>query len=196
MALISCPECGQSVSDRAEMCIHCGYPLHQSSKDVEQEKMNTPEKKEEKPEGKPFRYFGYQGKTIIIRCDSCQTDLSMPVDSFTRISSSSCVTKCEITCPRCSNRVVSGYKMVKPDMPLPEEPYIELTTSKSFDEPKRSFQPTYYTPPKEPKLICPRCGSSSISTGARGVNWSWGLIGASKTVNRCGKCGHTWKPKG
>ena len=42
---------------------------------------------------------------------------------------------------------------------------------------------------------CPKCGSTSISTGARGVNYLWGFIGASKTVNRCSNCGHTWKPK-
>ena len=41
---------------------------------------------------------------------------------------------------------------------------------------------------------CPKCGSTSITTGARGVNWKLGLIGASKTVNRCGNCGHTWTP--
>lgn len=41
---------------------------------------------------------------------------------------------------------------------------------------------------------CPKCGSTSITTGARGVNFTWGLIGASKTVNRCANCGYTWKP--
>lgn len=44
------------------------------------------------------------------------------------------------------------------------------------------------------KVKCPKCGSTSITTGPRGVNWTWGLIGASKTVNRCANCGHTWKP--
>ena len=43
---------------------------------------------------------------------------------------------------------------------------------------------------------CPRCGSTAITTGARGVNHFWGLIGASQTVNRCANCGHTWKPNG
>lgn len=43
---------------------------------------------------------------------------------------------------------------------------------------------------------CPKCGSTQITTGARGVNHFWGFIGASKTVNRCGNCGHTWTPKG
>lgn len=27
MALINCPECGKQVSDSAEKCIHCGYPI-------------------------------------------------------------------------------------------------------------------------------------------------------------------------
>lgn len=27
MALINCPECGKEVSDQADVCIHCGYPL-------------------------------------------------------------------------------------------------------------------------------------------------------------------------
>ena len=27
MALIKCPECGQDISDKVEICIHCGYPL-------------------------------------------------------------------------------------------------------------------------------------------------------------------------
>ena len=28
MALIKCPECNRDVSDKANVCIHCGYPLH------------------------------------------------------------------------------------------------------------------------------------------------------------------------
>lgn len=42
---------------------------------------------------------------------------------------------------------------------------------------------------------CPKCGSIHITTGSRGVSGFWGFIGASKTVNRCSSCGHTWKPR-
>ena len=28
MALITCPECGGKVSDKAKACIHCGYPIN------------------------------------------------------------------------------------------------------------------------------------------------------------------------
>lgn len=27
MALIKCPECGKAISDKSQMCIHCGCPL-------------------------------------------------------------------------------------------------------------------------------------------------------------------------
>ena len=27
MALITCPECGKQISDKADKCIHCGFPL-------------------------------------------------------------------------------------------------------------------------------------------------------------------------
>lgn len=49
--------------------------------------------------------------------------------------------------------------------------------------------------PAPPVPKCPKCGSTSITSSARGINFTWGLIGASKTVNRCANCGHTWKPK-
>ena len=29
MALITCPECGGKISDKAKVCIHCGYPLEE-----------------------------------------------------------------------------------------------------------------------------------------------------------------------
>lgn len=34
MALIKCPECGKKVSDKANACIHCGYPLNEQKEDV------------------------------------------------------------------------------------------------------------------------------------------------------------------
>lgn len=42
---------------------------------------------------------------------------------------------------------------------------------------------------------CPKCGSTAITTGERGFSLLTGFIGAGSTVNRCGNCGHKWKPK-
>lgn len=44
------------------------------------------------------------------------------------------------------------------------------------------------------KIICPRCGSTNVSTGQRGYSLLTGFIGAGKTVNRCAKCGYKWRP--
>lgn len=41
---------------------------------------------------------------------------------------------------------------------------------------------------------CPRCGSTAVTAGKRGYSLISGFIGAGKTVNRCAKCGHKWKP--
>lgn len=45
-------------------------------------------------------------------------------------------------------------------------------------------------------LKCPKCGSTAVTTGARGYSLLTGFLGSGSTVNRCGKCGHTWKPRG
>ncbi len=33
MALIKCPECGKEISDQAEVCIHCGYPIKKNQEE-------------------------------------------------------------------------------------------------------------------------------------------------------------------
>lgn len=37
MALIKCPECGREISDKAEVCIGCGYPLKEMMRDNQSE---------------------------------------------------------------------------------------------------------------------------------------------------------------
>lgn len=71
---------------------------------------------------------------------------------------------------------------------------VELTKCDLFTA--KEIVLKYHPTPKEDHntVKCPKCGSTNIMTGARGVNFTFGLIGASKTVNRCTNCGHTWKP--
>lgn len=60
---------------------------------------------------------------------------------------------------------------------MPTRPKMESTQSKDI-------------------IKCPKCGSTAVSTGARGFSIVTGFLGAGQTVNRCGNCGHKWKPKG
>lgn len=59
------------------------------------------------------------------------------------------------------------------------------------DDHREAIQQSQQNVPK-----CPKCNSTAITTGARGVSWFWGTIGSSKTVNCCANCGYTWKPNG
>ena len=54
MALIQCPECGKEVSDHAETCVHCGYPIKNSPEKEESsvEIQETKVQKERKPVNK------------------------------------------------------------------------------------------------------------------------------------------------
>lgn len=50
--------------------------------------------------------------------------------------------------------------------------------------------------PDKNVVKCPKCGSTAVSTGAKGFSIVTGFIGSGQTVNRCGNCGHKWRPKG
>lgn len=49
---------------------------------------------------------------------------------------------------------------------------------------------------KNAPLHCPRCGSTAVVIGTRGYSMMTGFIGSGDTMNRCGNCGHKWKPRG
>ena len=31
MALIRCPECGEKISDKSDVCVHCGFPVNKKN---------------------------------------------------------------------------------------------------------------------------------------------------------------------
>ena len=49
MAITSCPECGRSISDKAQVCPNCGYPLQPQQPAL--------------PGRSLFRYYGYEYKS-------------------------------------------------------------------------------------------------------------------------------------
>ena len=48
----------------------------------------------------------------------------------------------------------------------------------------------------EPKLTCPKCGSSNIAEGTKGFSLMTGFIGSGNFRYVCKKCGNKWKPGG
>lgn len=67
MALITCPECGNQVSDKAEICPHCGIKIAgnivpaQKTTDGKQQETATPDSKPKQPQGQ-----GKSGKLMLV----------------------------------------------------------------------------------------------------------------------------------
>lgn len=61
---------------------------------------------------------------------------------------------------------------------------------------KPSTPPQVTASEKKSEIVCPKCGCSSIGVGARGYSFWTGFVGSGRTVNRCGKCGYIWTPRG
>lgn len=169
MALIKCPECGKEVSDKSISCINCGFPLNTNTSNV------------------------YTQNVCII--DGIQYDFS---DLLQEVESFYC-THSTPTLVEKSKLGLSLNKKIREITGINDVAGATLASKIiSLRAIPKSFTSTQHPDPisfDKSKIVCPKCGSTAITTGARGVNFTMGLIGASKTVNRCSKCGYTWKPK-
>lgn len=136
-------------------------------------------------------------------CESChQKDLNYEHNIRGRYSTY--LDEDNYICEICGNKVIdttipsNDYKtfvkisndpqFIKAMMELHDTDIVEYTT-------KMSQFKSQVQKEESNKVRCPKCGNTQITTGARGVNHFWGFIGASKTVNRCSNCGHTWTPR-
>lgn len=165
MALIKCPECSKEVSDKASVCIHCGFPLSTTSQITNQEP------KTEFVESKiivkaPMKMFSQNDTAVGIECGNCKKVYLFNKKYFSQIDASFCLPNANIVCPNCNNGVAANSR-------------IEVKVCR----PEKS---------KTPK--CPKCGSTSLATVNRGYSIVWGFIGSGKPMNVCQACGYKFKP--
>lgn len=96
---------------------------------------------------------------------------------------------------------LSNKKMKKADKHLREQYVInseyfdqDLYRKRMDEEFKDDLiydsEPTH----REPKVRCPKCGSTSIATVNRGYSLLTGFVGSGTPMNVCQKCGYKWKP--
>lgn len=175
MALISCPECGKQISDKAPACIHCGFPLDMvSSKIVSQSNM----KKIVIPNPERSQIFHtYVLMTVAqvkgvpypkIESVVKQGDHPIVVDDLDMSTADAIVQKLK------EKSILKEIFVV--DAGTDEAAIMELIT-----------------PPKK-VACCPKCGSTSIATVNRGYSMLTGFLGSGKPVNVCQVCGHKYKP--
>lgn len=175
MALIKCPECGNDVSSYAKQCIHCGFPLNFEKNDFANDSI-------EKAELCRINGEEFDLSDIKKRIESVQT-----VDAKLRQELYNIIYKRTKTLSIYASAGLIDYIIQFGKVPS------------EFDESGRRYMNEEANrmerlSNRSNQVRCPKCGSTQITAGARGVNAVWGFIGASKTVNRCMNCGHTWKP--
>lgn len=194
MALIKCPECGKEVSDQAEACIHCGYPLLKDKCviKVDAKIYDISELK------KIFYKYSLENQKRIYKI--CKQNYQICKKHATTIDS----------VPRYDAKIGANiiqyigrtfnwwnnngkmhltYKLIVECINHNFE-YFEFNTA--------DYQPAAPTPRPTTnptnQLRCPKCGSASIATEKRGFDLMWGFLGSEwVTYNVCQKCGHRWK---
>lgn len=176
MALIKCPECGKEISDKSKQCIHCGYPLIDSS----------PNSKLVPPNNKLYGVRGIKYGWIIGKPRQFLNHIQSNNRIITGIKDID-VFATGITEDRAKLLVDFLIKYGA------NGEIFEDTQSKEINQKIMILIDNSLN--EKVSLKCPRCGSDQIVTGQRGFSLMTGFIGANKTINRCAKCGHSWQPK-
>lgn len=175
MSLIKCIECGSEVSSYAQACPKCGCPV-QVSIDVS---------------GGDRLYDIVVTKAEITSpswvVGFIRTTKNLDVDSARAVAGAQPFVAVEGVNKAVADKIKEllekeACTVVIVDSNVTEEQFTE--TMLEGTHLYKKYQP----------LRCPICGSTAVTTTSRGYSLLTGFIGSNKTVNRCGKCGHTWKP--
>lgn len=176
MALITCPECGKKISDKSPQCIHCGYPLQNTT-----EQMYN------------VLYLGFSNTNTKYKN---QVNLMAAIKKLLNIDD---LKKLKEIIDNPPYIIINSTTKEKAEwaasMLQTYKCNATVEKSSSYEESTESAKLNKYMNNKESTIICPRCGSNQITTGQRGFSIWTGFIGASKTANRCAKCGYSWQPK-
>lgn len=172
MALIKCPDCGNSISDRATACIFCGCPIipPEMYYDIFIDKVPSYGKNTRKEPKFMVLVHRITGKQLDFYDHMMNKKGGVLVEGISKKNSEEIKTVLEEFGCEVSLRETD-------------------TINTENDERVASTLPLYIGP-----VCCPHCRSTSITTGPRGYSLLSGFIGSSKTVNRCAKCGYKWEP--
>ena len=173
MALIKCPECGKEISDKSKQCIHCGYPLGESQ-EIDSES-----------NGNKFYKMIMVGRASYVDIKKICEHTGLSTDDVKKILSSPPQT------------VLSGLSLEECEMVKEQLASAGMVVTIKEDSSSNVKNTIIENLIKDKNTVkCPKCGSTSITTGQRGFSIMTGFIGSNQTMNRCANCGYKWKPKG
>jgi len=214
MSLITCPECGRKeVSNHANSCPNCGFNIQKWVK--EQEQFDLIRKQEEESKREVIE----KSLKLKIPKKSPKTNVAIILGVIMIITSIALFIMALVMFKHTKELLISCFFALITGIILWAYGKTALNSAKDRfikyghnpEEYRESIVDDVITDIKakteiereeiikrssmaHTNIYCPKCGSTSITTGPRGVNFTLGLIGASKTVNRCANCGYTWKP--
>lgn len=165
MAMIKCIECGNFISDRSEVCIHCGCPTKES-----------------------LQTSNESSKNMVCIVNGVTYDFS---DIYNEMLEFTEDTRRDY--PTYVNNKILTPVMKKTNLSYASASELCDITAKNKELPRFFNGETRIQQATGPR--CPKCGSTSISTGQRGFSMMTGFIGSNKTVNRCANCGYQWTPR-
>lgn len=109
MALIECPECGKEISDKAESCPHCGFPV---SKTLSHEREKY--KAEDCAAGRitktscgQFKFFSQDKEHVNLTCTTCERVFMFERGFFRDVTDEGATPLIPLSCPKCSSDSVS-----------------------------------------------------------------------------------------
>lgn len=128
MALITCPECGAQVSDKAAACPHCGYPLgEQQSRQTE-----APATEPESSVERQFCIDRIHAGKVYIRC-KCGCTIEKPFSFVSRNSQESYTLNETLVCPQCHAEAVPRTVLTRtPNAAQPQTQSPGKTTADSL----------------------------------------------------------------
>lgn len=193
MSLIVCPECQNTVSDKATYCVHCGYPISSITSDQIQNSVGLyqiilqPVRQTSWANAITYisRLTGayMDGATHLVQTAPCSIVQGVPYATSLRIQQMFQAINVQVD-------ILADHESVKPNafianLQLPTDEENQRIHAGLLENQKSSSRST---------VTCPRCGSTQITTGQRGWKLTTGFLGSSKTVNRCANCGYKWEP--
>ena len=189
MALIKCPECKREVSDKAEACIHCGYPIAKlrGCNNIIKESASS---------------SSYKIRVIDIPNSDRESMSAVLVRAITGLKMPDAST---LIRKNYSPIIMAGLSMEDAEVIKrifgneeinvaiePDKNSTQRTTLNVNAKGKIGVEAINYFIPKQDDndfLFCPRCRSKLVDTVSVTTFFSWG-----EPMNVCQKCGYEWKP--
>lgn len=175
MALIFCPECKKEISGFASSCPNCGFPIQNKQQETTYSVILLTTSYISNGHIKTARFLA------DTNCFSLSEGINITKNKPYTIATG--LTK------ENSKYIKSLLENYGGSVSIVEDDgHKENTISnRNIDEYIFSFD-------RVGVINCPCCNSPMVSTGQRGYSLIFGFLGAGQTVNRCGRCGHKWKP--